>query len=103
MEPRILAGRGRGICRRRSWRSRRHIRPFAATAKGGARLTSDLRRHRLAAFDFAGVRTMKSALAWLAFCLILPATAFAIDRGSPADILQVRNVEITFHQAGSVL
>ena len=25
------------------------------------------------------------------------------DRGSPADILQVRNVEITFHQAGSVL
>jgi ketosteroid isomerase-like protein len=31
------------------------------------------------------------------------APASDADRGSPTDILQVRNVEITFHQAGSVL
>jgi len=35
--------------------------------------------------------------------LCVPAAADDLDRGSPADILQIRNVEITFHKAGSVL
>lgn len=40
----------------------------------------------------------------LVLALALPAIAAAQgDRGSPADILAVRNVEITFHTAGSVL
>jgi hypothetical protein len=38
----------------------------------------------------------------LAFCALASA-ASAADRGSPADILAVRNIEITFHTAGSVL
>jgi ketosteroid isomerase-like protein len=38
----------------------------------------------------------------LAFCLPVIAAPEA-DRGPPADILAVRNVEITFHTAGSVL
>lgn len=39
------------------------------------------------------------------FCLLLTAMAVAADSGkdSSADILNVRNVEITFHQAGSWL
>lgn len=40
----------------------------------------------------------------LTLALSLPAFAApGGDRGSPADILAVRNVEITFHTAGSVL
>jgi hypothetical protein len=44
-------------------------------------------------------------LGYIAFGLFLSVSAAAgdSDRGSPADILQVRNVEITFHRAGSVL
>jgi len=38
----------------------------------------------------------------LVFCALTGA-ASAADRGSPADILAVRNIEITFHTAGSVL
>jgi len=50
--------------------------------------------------------TLRSALALLTFCLTAPAMSAAAgsnDRGPPADILQVRSVEITFHTAGSVL
>lgn len=38
----------------------------------------------------------------LAFCAAASAASGA-DRGSPADILAVRGIEITFHTAGSVL
>jgi len=38
----------------------------------------------------------------LVFCALTGA-ASAADRGSPADILAVRNIEITFHTAGSML
>jgi ketosteroid isomerase-like protein len=38
----------------------------------------------------------------LVFCLPVVA-APEVDRGPPADVLAVRNVEITFHTAGSVL
>jgi hypothetical protein len=50
--------------------------------------------------------TLRSTLACLVFCLATPAISVAqptADVGPPADILQVRNVEITFHTAGSVL
>lgn len=43
---------------------------------------------------------------FLALSLMLVTTAFAApqaDRGPPADVLAVRNVEVTFHTAGSVL
>ena len=40
----------------------------------------------------------------LALLLCLPASASPqADRGPPADILALRNVEVTFHTAGSVL
>ena len=42
----------------------------------------------------------------LVLSLLLGAPALAgeeIDRGPPADVLAVRNVEVTFHTAGSVL
>jgi ketosteroid isomerase-like protein len=40
----------------------------------------------------------------LALLLCLPASAEPpADRGPPADILAVRNIEVTFHTAGSVL
>ena len=44
-------------------------------------------------------------LSFIAFSLLLSGAAEAADtdRGSPADILEVRNVEIAFHRAGSVL
>jgi ketosteroid isomerase-like protein len=49
---------------------------------------------------------MKDILASLVVWLLFPAMAAAAvqtDQGSPADILQIRNVEVTFHRAGSVL
>ena len=39
---------------------------------------------------------------WLASAATLAGTA-PIDSGSPADVLQLRNIEVTFHTAGSVL
>ena len=46
---------------------------------------------------------MKSPLLILGLVLVMPALAGSQgDRGPPADILAVRNVEVTFH-AGSVL
>ncbi len=47
---------------------------------------------------------MKSSWLILAVMLVLPAFAAAqSDKGPPTDILAVRNVEVTFHTAGSVL
>lgn len=47
---------------------------------------------------------MKSLLLMLSLVLVMPALAASQgDRGSPADILALRNVEVTFHTAGSVL
>jgi hypothetical protein len=41
-------------------------------------------------------------LCWVASAAAL-AGAGPVDSGSPADVLQLRNVEVTFHTAGSVL
>lgn len=47
---------------------------------------------------------MKRLFVLLALLLCLPAGAGPpADRGAPADILALRNVEVTFHTAGSVL
>jgi hypothetical protein len=47
---------------------------------------------------------MKSPFLILGLVLVMPALAGSQhDRGPPADILAVRNVEVTFHTAGSVL
>jgi hypothetical protein len=47
---------------------------------------------------------MKIQLIALALvCTTYAFSAPAVDRGPPADILAVRNVEVTFHTAGSVL
>ena len=47
---------------------------------------------------------MRGPLILLGFTLVMPAlAAMQGDRGPPADILAVRNVEVTFHTAGSVL
>ena len=47
---------------------------------------------------------MKSLLLVLCLVLVMPALAGSQgDRGPPADVLAVRNVEVTFHTAGSVL
>jgi hypothetical protein len=47
---------------------------------------------------------MKSLFLGLGLMLAAPAVAGPqIDRGPPADVLAVRNVEVTFHTAGSVL
>ncbi len=47
---------------------------------------------------------MKSPFLVLGLLLVMPALAGSQgDRGPPADILVVRNVEVTFHTAGSVL
>ena len=49
---------------------------------------------------------MKSPLLLLLLGLVLGMPALAGsqgDRGPPADVLAVRNVEVTFHTAGSVL
>ena len=43
-----------------------------------------------------------SPILGLALCVVAGVAAGA-DRGSPADILAVRNIEIVFHTAGSVL
>lgn len=44
---------------------------------------------------------------FFSLCLLVPMAAFAgtvsLDSGSPADVLQIRNIEVTFHTAGSVL
>lgn len=42
------------------------------------------------------------ALCWLASAATWAGTA-PMDSGSPADVLQLRNIEVTFHTAGSVL
>jgi len=41
-------------------------------------------------------------LCWIASAVTLAGTA-AMDSGSPADVLQIRNIEVAFHTAGSVL
>ena len=47
---------------------------------------------------------MKSLFLMLGLMLVMPALAGSQgDRGPPADILALRNIEITFHTAGSVL
>lgn len=47
---------------------------------------------------------MKAPLLGLALVVVMPALAGPqADRGPPADILAVRNIEVTFHTAGSVL
>ena len=47
---------------------------------------------------------MKGLFLILGLVLVMPALAGSQrDRGPPADILTVRNVEVTFHTAGSVL
>jgi ketosteroid isomerase-like protein len=47
---------------------------------------------------------MRSLFLALGLTLALPALAGSqSDRGPPADVLAVRNVEVTFHTAGSVL
>lgn len=47
---------------------------------------------------------MKSTLLIPGLVLVMPAVAGSQgDRGPPADVLAVRNVEVTFHTAGSVL
>lgn len=47
---------------------------------------------------------MKNIFLVLGLTLILPALAGTqVDRGPPADVLAARNVEVTFHTAGSVL
>lgn len=47
---------------------------------------------------------MKYSFLMLALLLVIPAVAGSPqDRGPPADVLAVRNVEVTFHTAGSVL
>ena len=47
---------------------------------------------------------MKAPLILLGLALVMPALAgMQGDRGAPADVLAVRNVEVTFHTAGSVL
>ncbi|MGH9641989.1 MAG: hypothetical protein ACRD3Q_06145, partial [Terriglobales bacterium] len=47
---------------------------------------------------------MKSLFLVLGLVLVMPALAGSQgDRGPPADILAVRNIEVTFHTAGSVL
>jgi ketosteroid isomerase-like protein len=42
------------------------------------------------------------ALCWAASAAAFAGTA-PMDSGSPADVLQIRNIEVTFHTAGSVL
>lgn len=42
------------------------------------------------------------ALCWAASAVALAGTA-PMDSGKPADVLQIRNIEVTFHTAGSVL
>lgn len=47
---------------------------------------------------------MKNVLLALSLLLVIPALAGSQgDSGPPADVLAVRNVEVTFHTAGSVL
>jgi hypothetical protein len=47
---------------------------------------------------------MKRTLAVLGLVLGLPALAASQgDRGPPRDVLAVRNIEVTFHTAGSML
>ena len=47
---------------------------------------------------------MKSSFFVLGLMLVMPVLAGSQgDRGPPADVLVVRNVEVTFHTAGSVL
>jgi hypothetical protein len=47
---------------------------------------------------------MKGSFIPLVLTLAVPAFAGSVtDRGPPADVLAVRNVEVTFHTAGSVL
>ncbi|MFZ1907141.1 MAG: nuclear transport factor 2 family protein [Steroidobacteraceae bacterium] len=47
---------------------------------------------------------MKRTLTVLGLVLVMPALAGSQgDRGPPGDILAVRNIEVTFHTAGSVL
>jgi hypothetical protein len=47
---------------------------------------------------------MKKALLAIGLLVVIPALAESrTDRGPPADVLAVRNVEVTFHTAGSVL
>ena len=47
---------------------------------------------------------MKTPFLVLGLVLVMPAlTRSQSDRGPPADILAVRNIEVTFHTAGSVL
>ena len=47
---------------------------------------------------------MKRFLAMLGLVLVTPALAASqADRGPPRDVLAVRNVEVVFHTAGSVL
>jgi len=47
---------------------------------------------------------VKSPFVMLGLILVMPALAGSqSDRGPPADVLAVRNVEVTFHTAGSVL
>lgn len=47
---------------------------------------------------------MKSPFLILGLTLVMPVLAGSQgDRGPPADVLAVRNVEVTFHTAGSVL
>jgi hypothetical protein len=42
------------------------------------------------------------ALCWIASTVAFAGTA-SMDTGRPADVLQIRNIEVTFHTAGSVL
>lgn len=42
------------------------------------------------------------ALCWIACAAALAGTA-PLDTGNPADVLQLRNIEVTFHTAGSAL
>src|SRR6187402_930980 len=52
----------------------------------------------------SGGRDMRRFIAITSLALALPALAAApIDKGPPEDVLAVRNVEVTFHTAGSVL
>jgi SnoaL-like domain len=47
---------------------------------------------------------MKSAFLVLGLVLVMSALAGPqVDHGPPADVLAVRNIEVTFHTAGSVL
>ena len=47
---------------------------------------------------------MKRLLVVIGFLFLVPAVAVSqADRGAPGDVLAVRNVEVVFHTAGSVL